>query len=274
VTPILSLQKASVVYDSVTALDAVDLTVCEGETVVLLGEAGSGKTTLLKSSVGLIRLSSGQVKLFDEDITKLPEEDLYPLRSRTGMLFQEGGLFDSLNIEANVGYPLANQRRERPTAEDIQQRVLEALRFVELEQTTAKFPSELSGGMRRRVGIARANVTNPRLIFYDSPTAGLDPITANTIMALIIRQRDQRGTTTVLTTHRYQDGSLVSNFRWNAERNELERASPGREFASLGARFVVMRHGRIVFSGTQAELERSRDAYVSKFVMHPEAATR
>src|SRR5439155_10224672 len=144
--------------------------------------------------------------------------------SRMGMLFQEGALFDSMTIEENVAYPLLNQKAINCPHEEVNSRVVQALEFVELGGTLQKFPSELSGGMRRRAGIARAVVTEPPLVLYDSPTAGLDPITAHTIMALLIKERDVSHATTMMVTHRYQDGNLMANFRYNSKQGSLEPA--------------------------------------------------
>ena len=247
-------------------LDDVSFRLLEGETCVILGSAGSGKTVLLKTSLGLLRPSRGLVSVFDEDITRMKEEELFTVRSRIGMLFQEGGLFDSLTIEENVSYPLLNQRNRRPLPGDTRARAEEALRFVELEHTLEKFPSELSGGMRRRVGIARAVVTEPELVLYDSPTAGLDPITSYTIMSLIAKERDVRGVTAAIVTHRYQDGNVMAKFRYNPESGQLEpshSAGGGRE---IRTRFMVLRDGRLVFDGTQQQLEAASDPYISRFV--------
>ncbi len=239
---------------------------------MVLGAAGSGKTMLLKTAIGLVKPDSGRIVLFGQDVTSMKESELFELRAKVGILFQEGGLFDSMNIADNVAYPLLNQpalRRQHAGASngEVEERVRESLRFVELEQTLQKFPSELSGGMRRRVGIARAIVTEPPLVLYDSPTAGLDPITANTIIALIIKERDLRNTAAIMVTHRYQDGHLMANFRYNPDSGQLETvASNGAGGNRLKTKFMVMNEGRLVFEGPQNELKASTDSYVRKFV--------
>jgi len=259
----LRLNNVTVRFGPVTALDKVNLVLERGDTVILLGAAGSGKTVLLKTALALIPPDEGDVFLFGQATRRLKESELYDLRSRIGILFQEGGLFDSMTIEENVGYPLLNQKSLLCPLDEVQARVEEALKFVELGHTLAKVPSELSGGMRRRVGIARAVVTRPELVLYDSPTAGLDPITANTIVTLIAKERDTRGTTTAIATHRYQDGQILANYRYNANTGRLEAAANGGD--DLRTRFIVMNEGRIVFEGSQDELEASTDSYVSKF---------
>lgn len=222
---------------------------------------------LLKTAIGLIHPDSGGIFLFGEEIAKLRERQLYPLRSRVGVLFQEGGLFDSLTVEDNVAYPLEHTSSSAGTssASEIAGKVVEALKFVELEKTLEKFPNELSGGMRRRVGIARAVVTEPPLVLYDSPTAGLDPITANTIMALVVKNRDSQNTASLIVTHRYQDGQLMANFRYNPHRGQLERLKHDAA-AETRTVFMVLNAGKLVFEGDQGELEASADPYVRKFV--------
>jgi phospholipid/cholesterol/gamma-HCH transport system ATP-binding protein len=267
---VLRFDDVTVRFDSDVALDQVSFEMGAGETRVLLGAAGSGKTVLLKTALGLLRPSSGRVLLLGRDITHLSEYELFDLRSHVGILFQEGGLFDSLTVEENVAYPLLNQRARKSAADlsRVEEAVRETLRFVELEHTLQQFPSELSGGMRRRVGIARAVVTEPELVLYDSPTAGLDPITANTIMALILKERDTRGAAALIATHRYQDGQLMANFRYNPHSGELQRVSAnGENGRTSSTKFMVMNEGRLVFEGTQPELEASRDPYLSKFVL-------
>jgi len=264
-TSILRFENVTVRYDEVEAISDVSFESFEGESRVILGAAGSGKTVLLKTAMGLIKPDSGKVFAFGKNLAAMRERDLFAIRSKIGMLFQEGALFDSMNIEENVAYPLLNQPSINCPPDQVLPRVEEALKFVELGQTLEKFPSELSGGMRRRAAIARAVVTAPPLILYDSPTAGLDPITAHTIIALLIKERDISHTTTLVVTQRYQDGNLIANFSYNSERGELEPARHGarREFRTV---FMVLREGRLVFEGDQDTLESSKDDYISKFV--------
>jgi phospholipid/cholesterol/gamma-HCH transport system ATP-binding protein len=263
---LLRFEKATVSFGEVQALRDLSFNVLKGETRIILGAAGSGKTILLKTAMGLNPVASGKVFLFDEDITNRSEQQLFDIRRKVGMLFQESALFDSMTIAQNVAYPLLNQRVGRMPREKMEPAVRDSLRFVELEHTLTKYPSELSGGMRRRVAIARAVVTKPPLLLYDSPTAGLDPITAHTIMALIIKERDVDNTTALVVSHRYQDGNLVANFRYNSESGRLD-PSPD---AAANTVFMVMREGSLVFEGRQAELESSKDPYISKFVKRPE----
>jgi phospholipid/cholesterol/gamma-HCH transport system ATP-binding protein len=264
---LLRFDDVSVGFDEVTALDSVSFEVRPAQTKIVLGAAGSGKTTMLKAAIGLVRPNRGRVFLFGQDITKMDERELFHLRSKVGVLFQEGGLFDSLTVADNVAYPLVNQPAIRTPKEQILPKVENALRFVELEHTLDKFPNELSGGMRRRVGIARAVVTEPPLVLYDSPTAGLDPITANTIMALIAKQRDTSSAANLIVTHRYQDGQLMANFRYNRVSGRLEPAASNGSRRDTGTQFMVLNEGRLIFEGSLAELESSKDDYVSKFVL-------
>lgn len=274
--PILDFCNVSLRYGRVWALHELCLTVAPGETHVIFGAAGSGKTTLLKAVLGLVEVDTGQIRLFGEEITTKEESELFSIRSRAGIVFQEGGLFDSLTIGENIGYPLFNQQsrfssnRSGPDAADIERRVRDVLRFVELEHTYDKFPSQLSGGMRRRVGIARAIVTEPPLVLYDSPTAGLDPITANTIMSLIAKERDVRNSASLIVTHRYQDGELMADFCYDDAVHEVVAIADTDQHHKTRTKFLVMREGEIVFRGTREELEASSDPYVYRFVRHEE----
>jgi phospholipid/cholesterol/gamma-HCH transport system ATP-binding protein len=268
---IVRFEDVSLSFGETHALDHLSFEIKAGETCVVFGAAGSGKTVMLKVAVGLVRPDSGRVFVFGRDIARLREQDLFEMRARVGILFQEGGLFDSMTIAENVAYPLENQPSLQSLVssngsggdQSIEDRVRESLRFVELEATVAKFPSELSGGMRRRVGIARAVVTKPELVLYDSPTAGLDPITANTIVALILKERDLRNTATIMVTHRLQDGQWMANFRYNPNNGAIERAASGDN--GVRTRFLVMNQGRLVFEGSEEELLASQDPYVQKF---------
>ena len=197
--PVVVFEDVSITFDVKPVLQNISFTVCRGETRIILGPAGGGKSVLMKLANGLIRPDSGTIRVFGEDVTRMRETDLFKLRGRIGMVFQESALFDSLSVEDNVAYRL---HEDRVPDEEAHNRVVEVLRFVELENTIEKFPSELSGGMRRRVSIARAIISNPDLILYDSPTGGLDPITSTTIIDLVIKQRDVAHTTSLLITHR------------------------------------------------------------------------
>lgn len=263
---VLRFDHVSLYFDETPALDNVSFEIFEGETRIVLGASGSGKTVLLKTALGLLKPDAGRVLVFGRDVTELREVELFDIRAGMGVLFQEGGLFDSLTIEENVAYPLLNQKVLRFPASEVRRRVEDALRFVELEHTLGKFPSELSGGMRRRVGIARAVVTEPPLVLYDSPTAGLDPITAYTIIALIIKERDLRNATTAIVTHRYQDGAWMADFRYNPKSGRLEPAGTNGRGLESPTKFMVLEEGRVVFEGTRAELEACREPYVAKFV--------
>jgi phospholipid/cholesterol/gamma-HCH transport system ATP-binding protein len=270
---IVRFEDVSLHYGETPALDHLSFSMKPGETSIVLGAAGSGKTMLLKCAVGLVKPDSGRVFLFGEDVTPWTETQMFAMREKVGILFQEGGLFDSLTIAENVAYPLENRpvsAEEKLSEAEIMERVSESLRFVELEHTLEKFPSELSGGMRRRVGIARAVVTRPPLVLYDSPTAGLDPITANTIINLIIKERDLRNTAAIMVTHRFLDGHLMANFRYNpnngnVEPHNVDHLATGTEDTAVSTRFLVMNEGRLVFEGSERELLASPDPYVQKF---------
>jgi phospholipid/cholesterol/gamma-HCH transport system ATP-binding protein len=270
---LLRFENVTISFDEVVAVDNVSFEMSAGETRVVLGSAGSGKTTLLKAAIGLIRIDSGRIFLLGRDITNLAERQLFDIRSQVGVLFQEGGLFDSITIAENVAYPLVNRKTNQLSPAEVETKVEDALRFVELSHTLDKYPNELSGGMRRRVGIARAVITEPPLVLYDSPTAGLDPITANTIMALIAKERDSLNAANLIVTQRFQDGQLMANFRYNRMNGHLEPVHPNGGGDPEGSNptrttFMVMKEGHLIFEGTQARLEASTDAYISKFAPH------
>ncbi len=234
------------------------------ETLVLLGETGSGKTLTLKLAAGLLRPHSGTVDVLGECVSRMTEHGLLALRRKVGFVFQEGALFDSLTVGENVAYRL---REDHVNEEEIEPRVREVLEFVELGHTLDQFPSELSGGMRRRVAIARAVVNRPPIVFYDSPTAGLDPITSQTIITLILRLRDAYGVTALLATQRLQDGFALANFYFNSASRCVRRDSRREKPRALVTRFLVLRDGRVYFEGSPEELLAANDPYLQRFLI-------
>jgi phospholipid/cholesterol/gamma-HCH transport system ATP-binding protein len=249
-------------------LRGISLQVLPRETLVLLGETGTGKTLTLKLAAGLLLPLSGTINVLGKEVSEMREQELLKFRRQIGFVFQEGALFDSMTVADNVAYRL---REERADEDEIEQRVHEVLRFVELEHTVHLFPPELSGGMRRRVSIARALINRPPIVLYDSPTAGLDPVTSQTIIALILRLRDVYGVTAMLATHRLQDGFAMANYRFDPETKRVVH-NDGREGAARtshegGTRFLVLREGQIYFEGTPEEIANSQDAYLKRFLV-------
>jgi phospholipid/cholesterol/gamma-HCH transport system ATP-binding protein len=265
--PVLSLENVSIGFDKGNVLDGLSFSVASRETKVLVGESGSGKTLILKLAAGLMQPDSGTVRVLGHDLGRMSERELLAFRRNIGFVFQEGALFDSLTVAENVAYCL---REERLPEEDIEPRVRESLRFVEMEDTLEKLPSELSGGMRRRVSIARALVSGPQVVLYDSPTAGLDPVTSQTIITLIMRLRDTSGVTAVLATHRLQDAFGLANYRFDGQsgrvisvpRNGASSGSPG-----AATNFVVLRDGRAYFQGSPGDLAETHDGYLRRFLL-------
>jgi len=233
------------------------------ETLVLLGETGTGKTLTLKMAAGLLCPDRGQVEVLGNRVSSMDEHDLLAFRRKVGFVFQEGALFDSLTVGENVAYRL---NEDGLSEEEISPRVEEVLRFVELEHTMDLLPSELSGGMRRRVSIARALVNRPPIVLYDSPTAGLDPITSQTIITLILRLRDVYGVTALLATHRLQDGFALANFRFDPKTRRVSRESATDRNPAF-TRFLVLRDGRVYFGGSPEELLASKDTYLQRFLI-------
>ena len=242
-------------------LENISFSVAPNETRILLGPAGVGKSVLLKLCNGLLRPTEGRVVLFGEDISHVKEETLFPLRTRTGMVFQEGALFDSITVRDNVAYQLI---QEGLPDDEIDVRVREALRFVELEQTFALYPASLSGGMRRRVAIARALIHKPDLLLYDSPTGGLDPVTSTTIIELIVKQRDVYRTPSLLVTHRLQDAFTMCTHRFDPESGRMVPLPKGQ--TDPNTTFLMLSEGRLIFDGSLAELVNSQDPFVREFL--------
>jgi phospholipid/cholesterol/gamma-HCH transport system ATP-binding protein len=260
--PVVVFDNVSITFDVKPVLENLSFSVAPGETRVILGPAGCGKSVLMKLANGLLRPDNGSITVFGQDITQMRERDLYPFRSRIGMVFQESALFDSLSVEDNVAYRL---HEEKVPEEEAHARVVEALKFVELEQAIAKFPPELSGGMRRRVSIARAVITKPDLILYDSPTGGLDPITSTTIIELVIKQRDVSHTTSLLITHRIQDAFTLAMNRYSPDRNHHMERIPD-DGIDPNTKFLVLNEGKIVFDGTTEELVATTDPWLKEFL--------
>src|SRR5664279_2143832 len=260
--PAIRFQDISIAFEK-PVLDGISFDLKQGETKVLLGESGTGKTLILKLALWLIKPDSGTITVLGDEISAVREQDMYALRRRIGMVFQESALFDSLTVEENVAYRLMEETGKL-TAE-IHGRVLEALRFVELEHTVDLLPSELSGGMRRRVAIARAIITQPEVILYDSPTGGLDPVTSNTIIELIVKQRDVYGTSSLLVTHRLQDAFTMASHYFDRERNKMVPVTD-TSVRDLHTKFLMLRDGHIIFEGTAAELLRNNDPYIREYL--------
>jgi phospholipid/cholesterol/gamma-HCH transport system ATP-binding protein len=285
--PLISFRNISIGFEDRQVLQSVSFDVQVGETKVLLGESGSGKTLLMKMATGLIRPDSGSVLVMGHDVTEMPEKELLNFRREIGFVFQEGALFDSMTVAENVSFRL---REENTDEEEMDSRVRESLRFVEMEQAIDRFPAELSGGMRRRVSIARALVDRPPIVFYDSPTAGLDPVTSQTIITLILRGRDLQDVTSLLATHRVQDAFGLANYCFDTKsgrvvplarngnsgshRNLAEReklAESGKERNTKHpTTILILRDGKIYFQAPADEVLYSSDAYIKQFLASAE----
>lgn len=267
-SPTIRFENVRLGFEEVDILRGVSFQVQERETLVLLGETGTGKTLSLKLAAGLMRPSAGNIQVLGRDVSSMEERDLLAFRRQIGFVFQEGALFDSMTVGDNVAYRLLEDKLKD---EEIEPRVREVLRFVELEDTVDLFPSELSGGMRRRVSIARALINQPPIVLYDSPTAGLDPVTSQTIITLILRLRDVYGVTALLATQRLQDGFALANFRFDpATKRVVRSVSNGnvRGAAKMAAtRFLVLREGGVYFEGGQEELADTKDEYLKRFLV-------
>lgn len=258
---VLGFNGVSIAFSEQTVLEDVSFSVAPGETRILLGPAGVGKSVLLKLCNGLLRPDSGVIQLFGQEISTMPEEKLFSLRRRIGMVFQEGALFDSLSVRDNVAFQLI---QEQVPDEEIDERVHEALRFVGLEETFSLYPASLSGGMRRRVAIARALIHQPELLLYDSPTGGLDPVTSTNIIELIVKQRDVYHTPSLLVTHRLQDAFLLCSHEFSTEHDCMVPYPKG--VTDPGTTFMMLDEGRLIFDGSLHELLHSDNAFVREFL--------
>jgi len=258
---VLEFKDVELGFDRHLVLRGISFQLHRGETKVLFGVAGSGKSVLLKLALGLLKPDAGTITVLGNEVTAMREQDLFALRRKIGMVFQESALFDSLTVEENVAFRLIE---EHLPPEEVRARVTEALRFVELEHTLEKFPSELSGGMRRRVAIARAIITQPEIILYDSPTGGLDPITSTTIVELILKQRDVYQTSALMVTHRLQDGFTMATHRFDKEKGQMVPVKNSDVITNTS--FLILRDGKVIFDGTGHELAASTDEYIREYI--------
>lgn len=262
--PIVEFKDVTITFDVKPVLENISFTVDRGQTLIILGPAGCGKSVLLKLANGLLCPDSGSIRIFGQEITTMRDRDLFALRAHIGMVFQESALFDSLTVEDNVAYRL---HEEHVAEDEAHKRVVEALKFVELEGAISKYPAELSGGMRRRVSIARAIITGPDLILYDSPTGGLDPITSTTIIELVMKQRDVSHTTSLVVTHRLQDAFVMATHRFDQQKGMAPLPKDGPEHGiDPGTKFLVLNEGGIKFHGTTEELVHSEDPWIKEYL--------
>ena len=256
----IQFEQVGLSFGDNSVLDDVSFAVAKGETKVLLGETNTGKTVLLKLALGLLRPTRGHIFVMGQEVSALPEDVLFGLRRQIGIVFQESALFDSMTVRENVAYRLVEEGEMDEQA--IEERVRTCLQFVELEATIDKMPDELSGGMRRRVSIARALAAQPDIMLYDSPTGGLDPVTATTIMDLIIQLRDVNKVTSLLVTHRLQDAYLMATHVWDAEKRTLKPAPSSQTHTT----FLLLRDRHIIFDGGASDLQAQTDPYIRNYL--------
>jgi phospholipid/cholesterol/gamma-HCH transport system ATP-binding protein len=259
----LSFEDVALSFEDKIVLDGISFQLPHGETKAIFGVAGSGKSTILKLAMGLLKPDAGRIYALGEDVTAMKEEHLFELRSRIGIVFQESALFDSLSVRENVAFRLMEEKEI--SEEEIDRRVREALSFVELENTIDMLPSELSGGMRRRVAIARAIITKPELLLYDSPTGGLDPITSTNIVELIVKQRDVYKTSSLLVTHRLQDAFVMATHFFDRASGHMKQLPPGSK-TEVPMSFLILRDGKVMFDGDAHQLAHSQDPYIKKYL--------
>ncbi len=260
---VVVFEDVSIAFEGRAVLDGISFQLARGETKALFGIAGAGKSTVLKLTLGLIKPDEGHIYVLGDDVTQMSEEDLFDLRRKLGMVFQESALFDSLTVRENVAFRLLEEGGI--SEEEVERRVREALSFVELEHTVDMFPSELSGGMRRRVAIARAIIAQPEILLYDSPTGGLDPVTSTTIIELIVKQRDVYKTSSLLVSHRLQDAFIMATHYFDRQANQMRPLPPGAH-GEVSMTFLVLRDGKVIFDGDGHELAHSKDEYIREYI--------
>jgi len=259
----VTFENVELAFDSKVILDGISFRLAHGETKAIFGVAGSGKSTILKLALGLLKPDAGHITVLGEDIVSMSEDQLFELRRKVGIVFQESALFDSLTVRENVAYRLLEEGNI--SEQEIEDRVREALSFVELEHTVDMYPSELSGGMRRRVGIARTIITHPEVLLYDSPTGGLDPVTSNTIIELIVKQRDVYKTSSLLVTHRLQDAFTLGTHYFDRAENKM-KPLPAHTRAAVPMGFLILKDGHIIFDGDLKSLRETQDPYIREYI--------
>jgi phospholipid/cholesterol/gamma-HCH transport system ATP-binding protein len=262
--PAIVFRDVTLAFGDRVILEKDSFEVGHGESKVVMGGSGTGKSTILRLALGLIKPDAGQIFIDGEDITDYSEEQLMRVRQKIGMVFQEGALFDSLPVFENVAYRLREQKV--PEAE-VEATVTQMLQFVDLEHAIYQMPNELSGGMRRRVGIARALVGSPKIVLFDEPTAGLDPITARTICELALKLRDLENVASIFVTHRLQDIEVLSSeFAVKTETGAIEIHKENDEMCIINTRFIMLKDGNIIFSGSDEQLNEATDPYIKRFL--------
>ena len=262
--PIVVFDGVSLAFDDKEILRDVSFTLKTGHTKIFLGASGAGKSTILRLILGLLKPDGGTIFVNGERVDNMAEDDLMKVRADLGMVFQEGALFDSLTVRENVGYKLFEES-DAPI-DQVNQRVEEVLGFVRLSEFIDRMPSELSGGQRRRVAIARAMTAKPRILLYDEPTTGLDPITSLTIDEEIIKLRDLEGVSSIVVTHQLRDAFYVATHMAVRDDSGNVRVVPATSEKSNEAEFIMLKNGLIVFEGNAEELRRSTDPYLQTFM--------
>ncbi len=264
IVPAIEFRDVVLSFDDATILDGISFTVRRGETKVILGRSGGGKSTTIRLILGLLKPDSGQILIDGEDITHYSENEMMEVRKKVGMVFQEGALFDSLSVYDNVAYRLHEQG---VSDQEVENEVRRMLRFVDLEDAIDKMPDELSGGMRRRVGIARALVGDPQIVLFDEPTAGLDPPTARTICELAIKLRDLEDVSSIFVTHELKNVEYLSNeYAVVDENGDVNFEQEGEKLCLINTEIVMLKEGKVIFTGKDDEFYASKDKYIQTFV--------
>jgi phospholipid/cholesterol/gamma-HCH transport system ATP-binding protein len=261
--PVVRFENVYLAFDEAEVLRDVSFTLEEAHTKIILGASGAGKSTILKIILGLLKPDAGAVWVNGKRVDRLSEEQMMGVRANLGMVFQEGALFDSLTVGENVGYKLYEETSQ--PAEEVLARVREVLGFVGLSEFIDRMPSELSGGQRRRVAIARAMAAKPRILLYDEPTTGLDPITAVSISSEIIKLRDVENVSSILVTHQLRDAFHVAT-QMAVRRDGQILVEPASSEKCEEAEFIMLRDGAVVFEGHAGQLRRSNDPYLQTFL--------